>query len=73
MSKRMRFAFTSEAERDDALQELSTSSNFRHLTTSIINEPCCYLFVQTTGSLIYDVVSKNSIEAIMNRHGGYRA
>ena len=78
MSKRIRFAFISEVKRDDALQELSGSSNFRHLTTSILNstrgsEPCYYLFVQTTGSLIYDIVSKNSIEAIMNKHGGYRA
>ena len=78
MSKRIRFAFTSEAKRDDALKELSGSSKFRHLTTSILNttngsEPCYYLFVQTTGSLIYDLVAKDSIAAIMNKYGGDRA
>ena len=71
MSKKIRFAFTSEVKRDDALKELSGSSNFRHLTTSILNstnspEPCYYLFVQTTGSLIYDVVSKNSNKNVVN-------
>lgn len=77
LQRKIRFAFDSLESREGAMKELD-KSDFRHLTTSTFNaikseEPCFYLFVQTTGSFIYDSVSKNSIEAIMGRHGGVRA
>lgn len=73
MTKNLRFTFTTKAERDAALAELSESSNYRHLITKAHDNndsACFYLFVQATGSIIYDSIAKNSIKAIVEKHGG---
>ena len=71
MAKKIRFAFQTEAERDAALKELTGSSNYRHLIMSTRNSPSnFFLYVQTTGSLIYDIIANNSIVAIAEKHGG---
>lgn len=69
--KFLRFMFENKAERNAALTELSESSNYRHLITKTSdNSACFYLFVQATGSIAIDLAAKNSITAIVEKHGG---